>query len=561
MKLKRFHWALLILLVILFSIIPVTKVFAGAPKGGSGKIIIGIGNLEDNSFTVNDVKYLILEKPTSSKNGKVGIYSVEKDIKSFTFKKTVTYKKKNYDIVEIRSYSFQDCTKLKSITIPEYIREIFPYSFTGCTALKSVAIKCDVTSLLGETFKDCTSLQTVNIEGSIKYITISDFENCTSLESVTLPKSLKEIGMFAFANCTSLKNITLPKGLEKVGESAFSGCTKLGKVEFKSNTDLTVDYDAFKDTPYLTDDKDEFNVLGNCLIRYNRDQEEVTLPSSVKSLYNGFLGDGSAVKKIIIPDKTLKEISTEAFAYNNTLEEVILPKGLTYIDVSAFQECTALKEIRIPDDVITIEANAFLGCTSLEKVTLSKKLGYLGDFSFAICTSLDNVSIPDAVKELPTTFAGCTNLKTVKLPKNIIILGGTFYGCTSLKEIELPKGLQDIANFNSLDAQVGLGAFTHCTSLENISIPAGTDITGNSFTGCTSLKTITFQSDKNSKKRKLAQAAFENLPALEEVFLPNHISSIENGTFDDSPNLTIHCNKDSAAHKFAKKYGINFMLN
>ena len=64
-----------------------------------------------------------------------------------------------------------------------------------------------VKSIEESTFNQCTSLKSITIPDSVKNIGEFAFYNCTSLKSITIPDSVKSIGNWAFEYCTSLKEV------------------------------------------------------------------------------------------------------------------------------------------------------------------------------------------------------------------------------------------------------------------------------------------------------------------------------------------------------------------
>jgi hypothetical protein len=81
-------------------------------------------------------------------------------------------------------------------------------TFEGCTSLTSITIPNSVTSIEWDAFNGCTSLTSITIPNSVTSIGEGTFESCTSLTSVTIPKSVTTIGYVAFGGCTSLTSVT-----------------------------------------------------------------------------------------------------------------------------------------------------------------------------------------------------------------------------------------------------------------------------------------------------------------------------------------------------------------
>lgn len=124
------------------------------------------------------------------------------------------------NVVTIGKSAFKGL-KIKSVTIPDGVREIQGFAFALCTELESVTIPEGVTSIGQNAFFSTPKLKTVKLPESLQYIEINAF------------------------NASGLTKITIPKKVSHIGAMAFSGCGNIRKITFKSNTTV-VDSDAFK---------------------------------------------------------------------------------------------------------------------------------------------------------------------------------------------------------------------------------------------------------------------------------------------------------------------------
>ena len=97
--------------------------------------------------------------------------------------------------------SFQGCSNLINITIPDRVTSIDKSAFLGCRGLASITLPNGITSIGEEAF-----------------------ESCISLSNIVLPSSLTTIGFGAFWICSNLTNITFPDVLSSIGNCAFDGC-------------------------------------------------------------------------------------------------------------------------------------------------------------------------------------------------------------------------------------------------------------------------------------------------------------------------------------------------
>ena len=164
---------------------------------------------------------------------------------------TVTGCDKSAEIVEIPSSvngkpvstisagAFEECTLLKSVTIPESIKTIGEKAFENCTNLKSVILPNGLKRIEFSMFEDCAQLSSVSIPDTVEYIGECAFYNCTDLIEVNIPDKVTKIKDMAFCNCKKLSHIIIPESVTEISENAFTGCDGLHTVDIQSdNSDI-----------------------------------------------------------------------------------------------------------------------------------------------------------------------------------------------------------------------------------------------------------------------------------------------------------------------------------
>ena len=94
-----------------------------------------------------------------------------------------------------------------NVTIPEGVKCIVS-AFRGKTDVTGIEFGSSVLAEIGYgSFDGCTGLHTVVIPDSVKKIGIGAFANCTSLEEVTLGGGVTEIGQSAFLSCDAIAKV------------------------------------------------------------------------------------------------------------------------------------------------------------------------------------------------------------------------------------------------------------------------------------------------------------------------------------------------------------------
>ncbi len=119
----------------------------------------------------------------------------------------VTYEDNTYIVTHVGVEAFKDCTKLKSVTIPNSVVTISYSAFEGCTDLKNIVLPNSVTEILDGAFNGCTSLERIMMPNSVTSIGLWAFQGCSNLITIRIGSATEYIGNGAFADCTNVDTI------------------------------------------------------------------------------------------------------------------------------------------------------------------------------------------------------------------------------------------------------------------------------------------------------------------------------------------------------------------
>lgn len=163
-------------------------------------------------------------------------------------------------ITSIPDYAFSHSnnTELTSLIIGDQVTSIGFYAlefdkYTSSTdSLSTIVLPSHLTEL--PRLSRRSGLRTINIPNGIKNILTDTFVSCTSLESIVLPDGLESIGSYAFKGCSSLTTINLPEGLKTINSHAFEECSSLISIIIPSTVSVIGDY-AFQNCTNLADVK------------------------------------------------------------------------------------------------------------------------------------------------------------------------------------------------------------------------------------------------------------------------------------------------------------------
>ena len=372
-------------------------------------------------------------------------------------------------LTSIEGSAFSGCSGLTSITIPNSVISIGSSAFSGCSGLTSITIPNGLTNIESSVFSGCSGLTSITIPSSVTSIGSGAFSGCNGLTSITIPNSVTSIGESVFRNCTSLENLTIPfvghsstsTGFQGVFGYIFGYTTRTANSGYGSSsssfttlttgsvenavcswTDTTYSYRVktgfLKYTTYyglhsywyyipsslknVTVTGGNINTAAFCRVPnmsvtingaesinsyafYNSQVTSITIPSTVKNIYDYAFYGCAELKSIIIDaaNQTYKNVNNIILTKDGKTViqgfncSGVIPNGVTSIGSSAFSGCSELTSITIPDGVTSIGSSAFLGCSGLTSITISNSVTSIGSRAFNNCSLMRKIYIPISV--------------------------------------------------------------------------------------------------------------------------------------------------------------------
>ena len=243
----------------------------------------------------------------------------------------------------------------------------------------------------------------------------------------------------------------------------------------------------------------------------------LTIPERVTKIGEGAFSNLEGLKTIIIPG-TCKEIAQNAFAYNTTLETVIIEDGVEKIGKGAFHQCINLRTVEMPNSITEVGADCFRHNYNLENLKLSNNLKILSERVFYYCTKLNNIQLPENLEQIGSGCFYGTSIIEIKLPKNLKKIGdslpaklenigtsendyfefinGVLY-TKDLKTLIFALSSIESVNIDESTETISSLAFENCGSLTTINIPSNVKSIGQSAFTNSNLNSITVSSGNN----------------------------------------------------------------
>lgn len=118
-------------------------------------------------------------------------------------------------------WRFTGCVSLETVHLANGIKRILPHSFENCSSLLDLYIPDTVTEIGEYAFCGCSNLKSIHLPSSIKVISKGMFKECKSLVKCFLSDEIEVIEDEAFKGCSTMKKPWIPKKIIKISETAF----------------------------------------------------------------------------------------------------------------------------------------------------------------------------------------------------------------------------------------------------------------------------------------------------------------------------------------------------
>ena len=219
-----------------------------------------------------------------------------------------------------------------------------------CPAGKTGAytVPLSVSSINDLSFQSCSGLTNIILPDSLASIGYRSFEDYDGLAGIILPDGISSIGERAFSSCDELSSVVIPVGIVGIGNRPFTFCDNLESITVESENSYFASVDGVL-----------FNKSLTTLIQCPAGKTGTyTFPESVGSIDDGAFSGCDRLTEIVFP-YSLNSIGGYSFHNCYGLTSISLPNHLTSIDYSAFYNCGGLTNATFMGDAPTVGRDIF----------------------------------------------------------------------------------------------------------------------------------------------------------------------------------------------------------
>ena len=319
-----------------------------------------------------------------------------KEIWGYAFKDCKNLEKVDLNkTTSIGDMSFENCTKLSSIVLPNTLVELGTYVFSGCTLLNNIKmpsnpIEITNTFIYGSGYYNDAK----NWENGILYVDnylITTNNDLLNQQSINVKEGTIVIAINAFTNNgKNLKSIVLPEGLKIIGSSAFSSLYSLSQINIPSSV-ISIGNNAFGSTDLYENQSNWENggfYIDNWLLAVkNVKMTEFTVKEGTVGVSDGksdtslFPTKATSICSLTLPS-TLKYIGNRSFA-RLKITSLELPETLETMKEGTFMTCAFLESVNLEDciNLKSIGNQAFSNC-AIKEITIPSNVLEMGELIF-----------------------------------------------------------------------------------------------------------------------------------------------------------------------------------
>lgn len=443
---------------------------------------------------------------------------------------------------------------IESLEIPDSVTQLGESAFASCVSLETVSLSSGLSEIAGGAFEGCIRLNKVEIPEGVEVIGMMAFARCRSLTELFLPETVRSIQSYAMMECYGLRYLSIPEGVDDINTYALDGCSSDLVIAGKRGTyaEALANYFAYGFEDSDATQEVEIGTSGAAYV-LDYEGEELAFPSydaeKERAITKILRVQGTELTRVCLP-LFCETITTNAFAENENLKEVIVPSTLKEIGMCAFYNCSRIETFAFPEGLEMIDDYAFADCEGLSDVELPDSLKYIGSSAFYNCANIRRIKIPESISLLKDAAFSGTGITEITIPGNVKKCRAAFWNCKELRTAIVENGICSIWE-----------SFAGCEKLEEVTLPESLEIiTQYTFAGCTSLRDVTIYADDfiiNEKPMVTKINEYRCGEAAVEIPLEGAYGSMEH-LFSSCPDVTIHAHAGSKAEEYAKQYGLKF---
>lgn len=230
-------------------------------------------------------------------------------------------------------------------------------------------------SKIGSTAFAGKAMTKITIPGTVKEIADHAFDRC-NLSTVIMQDGVEKIGNYAFTGCAPDLKINIPSSVKEIGRYAVGFDIDESGNPVKTNATIVgIKGSAAED--YAVENGIEFAAVDETSFSY----DYVLLEDGTVEITSYFGSDVDLKIPSKIGGYTVSGIASLAIFDNDTIESITVPGTVKTLYNQAIDSCDSLKEVILEEGVESLFWIAIVDCPALERVVVPQSVTLIEEYA------------------------------------------------------------------------------------------------------------------------------------------------------------------------------------
>ncbi len=324
-------------------------------------------------------------------------------------------------VVQIGAQAFQNCKRLKKVTLSHNLKILEEAAFAGCSNLESVEIPESLTYLPRVCFAECTNLKSLKMHDKISYLDHYALYKCHALEDFLIPPNVTYLGIKALSQCNNIRSVTIPASLEDIECGALSEMKNLEEIHVEDGNSKYQSFDGISlvDTnenvfvQYAIANKNSEYTVYDFPIKYNLGTEETDIHYTGRERFYhiaDYAFAGARNLKTLNLTGSIESMGANTFKNMNAQNLKILVDSYSdniIFNIGTFNESPHIPfvNIELEEGITTLSSNLSSLFKKAKSVKLPSTLKQIGTNVFSKSKDLKDLYFSKDIKSIdPQTF-------------------------------------------------------------------------------------------------------------------------------------------------------------
>ena len=203
---------------------------------------------------------------------------------------------------------------------------------------------------------------------------------------------------------------------------------------------------------------------------------------------------------------------------------IVKGTGATEASEEMLEYTSFVRTIEVEDGITEIGSETFAFFDVVTDIEIPESVRVIGSGAFGCCSSLQRIKLPGNLTEIADETFTYTGIREIDIPDTVTKIGENAFSHSELMTVNIPDSV----------IEIGTASFMDCIYLESVVLPDKlTKINDGTFQNCQSLHKVNIP----ESVQEIGYYAFGLCVSLESISIPRDMKIVESGAFESCESL------------------------